>query len=304
MNYENDIPLSTALNAHRGTSFVPEQRAESVRKDYASTLQTDYDDLKKLADTPEKESTLADEFTRYREGYKAKTITWLQSRSRMVSVMIAGPSNFPSRRQDKINNTEHNRLTELIEFRKRALEAIRKKLCLELRPIMSGDADAIGRLQEKIAKAEQDQKIMKLINSIHKKYLKNPDILDEKLESGELTEKDAQLIKSYVPQYSWEPHPFPPYALTNNNANINRMKHRLEQLEKTKATPETETQEKNARIEDSPTDNRVRLFFPGKPDESVRNKMKSSGFRWTPSLGCWQAYRNYRSLELAKEIAG
>lgn len=301
MTYENDIPLSIALNAHRGTSFVPKQRAESVRNDYASTLQTDYDNLKKLADTPEKESALANEFARYREGYKTKTIAWLQSRSRMVSVMIAGPSNFPSRRQEKINNTEHNRLTELIEFRKRALEAIRKKLCPELRPIMSGDADAIGRLQEKIAEAERMQNRMKRINSIHKKYLKNPASLDKETD---LAEKDKQLIRSYIPQYSWEPHPFPPYAMTNNNANIRRMKERLEQLEKAKATPETETQGKNARIEDSPTDNRVRLFFPGKPDESVRNKMKSSGFRWTPSLGCWQAYRSHRSLELAKEIAG
>jgi len=33
---------------------------------------------------------------------------------------------------------------------------------------------------------------------------------------------------------------------------------------------------------------------------AVRTKLKSCGFRWSPTLGCWQAYRNSGSLEVAK----
>ena len=97
---------------------------------------------------------------------------------------------------------------------------------------------------------------------------------------------------------------FPDYALTNNNANIRRMKERLASVEKAHATPATEQQGTRARLEDCPAENRVRLFYPGKPDADIRATLKSSGFRWAPSLGCWQAYRNNRTLPMARHLAG
>jgi len=66
--------------------------------------------------------------------------------------------------------------------------------------------------------------------------------------------------------------------------------------------PLTERGENGVLCEDCPADYRVRLFFPGKPDSAVRDRLKSNGFRWTPSLRCWQAYRNGRSLDVAKQF--
>jgi len=97
---------------------------------------------------------------------------------------------------------------------------------------------------------------------------------------------------------------FASFELSNNNANIRRMKTRLQSIEAAKQEADTIVEGECARLEDCPADNRVRLFFPGKPDAEIRQRLKKNGFRWTPSLGCWQAYRNYRTLELAKEFAG
>lgn len=96
---------------------------------------------------------------------------------------------------------------------------------------------------------------------------------------------------------------FADYELTNNGAEIRRLKARIETLTMAKATPETKTEGcGGVTIEDSPADNRVRLFFPGKPATEVRDRLKASGFRWTPTLGCWQAYRNPNSLRLGESF--
>jgi len=111
--------------------------------------------------------------------------------------------------------------------------------------------------------------------------------------------KAAQLL---VPDYIGRVG-FPDYAFQNNGANLRRMRARLALLERDKAAPETTHDGNNGvRLEDCPSDNRVRLFFPGKPDSAIRTRLKANGFRWTPSLGCWQAYRNSRSLEQAGQF--
>lgn len=215
--------------------------------------------------------------------------------------MITGPSNFPVRRMEKRNAAAHKRLTETIEFRERALAAIRKTLCPELRPIMAGDSDACERLREKIVEAEQLQAAMKAINAAHKRFLKDP----ASLNAAPLSEEHKAKVRQYKPQYSWEPHPIAPFEFTNLSANIRRMKQRLEGITRNQALPTVEAESTNGngiRLEDCPAENRVRLFFPGKPDVEIRTKLKSSGFRWTPSLGCWQAYRNSGTLAVAQQM--
>lgn len=96
----------------------------------------------------------------------------------------------------------------------------------------------------------------------------------------------------------------PPWKMTNNNANLRRLKQRLESISKNQSTETTKAEGANARFEDCPADNRVRLFFPGKPSEEIRKDLKSSGFRWSPTIGAWQAYRKDWTIEKAKKVAG
>ena len=84
---------------------------------------------------------------------------------------------------------------------------------------------------------------------------------------------------------------------------FNKRQDHQHEMERMKAQENTEKEGQNGvRFEDSPADNRVRLYFPGKPDAATIADLKKSGFRWTPSLGCWQAYRT--AMHNARRIAG
>ncbi len=294
----NDIPTESARSAYAGVSFTPERRAEQVRSDYANLMAADYAVFAKMVESkPDLKAAMEAEFERYRQGYRTRLLKKLASDSRCVSWMIAGPSNFPVRRMEKRNETAHKRLEELLDYRSRAKSAIGKVLCPELRPIMSGDADAVARLTENIAEAEKLQAQMKAINAAHKAFLQDP----ASLEASDFSDEIKARIRNYKPNYSWEPHPVAPCTFTNHSANLRRMKKRLEHISKAKTVEATTRQGELARLEDCPAENRIRLFFPGKPDEVTRSRLKSAGFRWIPSLGCWQAYRNYRAMEQAKK---
>lgn len=300
--YFGDIPISVARAAHSGTSFVPEKRADQEITSFANTLSSDYRSLLRYARTPEKLATLREAFGGYRAGYRTRYVAMLLARSRCMSTMITGGSNFPTARNAKHNSSADKRISDAIDYRKHQLDKIRKALTPELAPIMSGDDDAVSRLTAKIAKLEDFQAKAKVVNATIRKHAKaGPDAQAAALVALGYREESAR--NALVPNVMGYAG-IPPYELTNNNANIRRLKERLAATTTAKSEPVAEVAGDRAKLEDSPADNRVRLFFPGKPDAETRGRLKSAGFRWTPSLGCWQAYRNTHSLEVASREAG
>lgn len=304
MKFIDDIPLDIARHAHAGTSFVPGERGAQERADYSSTLERDLAYLKKLAGTDDSKAALLDEeFERYRDGYRTRFVAMLVAKGGCVSTMIAGRSNFNVRRARKASESADKRTNELVQYRTRALKAIRKKLCPTEGPIMTSDSDAADKLRAKIAEAERDRDKMKAVNkAIRANAKKGPEAQFAALIEMGFSETWAS--KALKPSFDGSIG-IPSFAITNATANIRRMKKRLESIEVAKATPDTEEEGDNGvTFEDAPSDNRVRLYFPGKPDADVRRSLKSHGFRWAPSLGCWQAYRNPGSIAFARRLAG
>jgi hypothetical protein len=294
----DEIPYETAYRAHSGTSFVPETRAKQRQKDYADTLNGDYDSLSKLAKNDEERKTLADEFARYKDGYRRHYLEYLHANSRIVSTMIAGPANFPVRQMEKRNNTAHKRLNELLEFRKRALAAIQRKLRPEDGPIKSSDKNAVEHLQTKLKAHEDLHARMKAVNAAHKKFLKEPSSLD----AADLSDDDKAHVRNYKPAYGWEPHPYPPYRLTNNNATIKQIKDRIASVSKMQSSAPKEESHGGVKLVENPDAGRIQLVFPGKPDDATRSKLKSAGFRWSPREGAWQRHLNESGRSAAKRV--
>jgi hypothetical protein len=101
---------------------------------------------------------------------------------------------------------------------------------------------------------------------------------------------------------TWHDGPNPSFRLTNNSANIRRLKDRLRGLEAMKARGTTEREINGVRVVENAEAARLQLFFPGKPDAQVRDRLKSNGFRWAPSAGAWQRHLNNSGRWAAQQV--
>src|SRR3546814_11872509 len=91
------------------------------------------------------------------------------------------------------------------------------------------------------------------------------------------------------------------YALQNNNANIRRLKARIPRVEAIQNADET--QEQFGDIEYREQDGRVWLVFPGKPADDVRGKLRSRGFKWSPTRGAWVRQLSEAARYYGRQIA-
>lgn len=161
--------------------------------------------------------------------------------------------------------------------------------------ISSDDPNAIEQLAAKLATLEHEQEYMKRINKAYR--------AGKMAEAGLSDEEITRIHQRIEKAYSWEKQPYPGWTLQNNNANIRRIKERIELLQKQSASETTETDCGNGiTIIDNVDANRLQIVFPGKPSESIRKELKSYGFRWSPQAGAWQQYRSNQATYRAERI--
>ncbi len=171
--------------------------------------------------------------------------------------------------------------------------------------IMTDDPDALPKLRKKLAGLETLQAMMKAVNTAHTKYLKNPNSLD----SSDLPEQYKEMIRTYTPHYSWEPHPYPPYAMQNNNANIHRVRERIASLGQlltaqiNNAGPTEALAGTGWKVIEDVQDNRILFIFDDKPPEATRKLLKSHGFRWSPNRVAWVRHLNNAGRCYAEHVA-
>lgn len=305
--YAGDIPRETANNAHAGTSWSPEVRGAQRIAEYCRELDSLREQFEQAAEAGGASADLLEaEWQRFRDGYRARYLDYLRAHARCLSILVAGPSRFPGRRNQKANASSDRRLQELLEWHKRAVRAAMRTLRPELQPIRKSDDDATERLQAKLAELEARRHHMKAVNAAWRKAGKpapnDADGWAKVAESLGLAPGAIQSARLSFAACSWQDQPFAPYEMTNLGANIRRVRDQLETVQVAQATPATEAEGDGVRLEDCPADNRVRLFFDGKPAADIRSRLKGCGFRWAPSIGAWQAYRNPRSLSVAAEM--
>lgn len=228
-------------------------------------------------DAAEKAEKLADQYANLLADYYNTNFRIDQM---CPSVMIAGPAKFPVRKKEK-QNQAWDRNREKYE-RCKEIEGKIRNLLNGKEVITAGDPDAMEKLKNKLMNLEQAQETMKAVNAFYRKHKTLdgcPNLSWEKIEKLKATMKCSWLS---------DPRPFESYQLTNNNAEIRRLKERIKKLEEVKAQPADKKEYDGFSVVEDPETMRIKLLFEDKPSAEIRDILKKNGFRWSPRANAWQ----------------
>jgi hypothetical protein len=165
--------------------------------------------------------------------------------------------------------------------------------------ISSDDPEAVTKLKAELATLEANQEKMKAANAAIRKH-----------KAAGPEAQAAALAAMGLPAKLLEPDfcgrvGFPDYAITNNGANIRRIKQRIELLQKQAQAQPKITESPAPGIEEvyeNVEANRLQIMFQGKPSPAMIKELKSYGFKWAPSVGVWQRQLNNAARWAAQQI--
>ncbi len=315
-----DIPLSFATRVHNGISHDPERRGKQTQQDYMDEMQSLIDEVAPFV-TPENEAQIKAALQAYKVRYLKLYSAYLEAKGRTMSSMITGAARFPVARNNKRLDIERNRLDEFISWAK----PTRAKIIKEAKhkpgevdlsmPVHANDPEALSKLGAKLKARQERQEWMKASNKIIKrKKLTDAQRTKQLIAMGHDKDGASFLLSG---DFAGRPG-YPPYELSNNNAQIKRLKGRIAELERdatrdaeyrAQASPEEEGRRwsfEGGELLNNTDAGRVQILFDAKPDTTMRRALKSSGWRWAPSQPGkpWQRQRTNNAMSSARTILG
>lgn len=206
------------------------------------------------------------------------------------SILICGAGGFDNRKKAKQNARRDNNVQEY----KYIASILQKIKTVGTGGIMSGDADALEQLRDKLAKLEAHQEHMKQVNAYYRKH--------NSFEGCPgISATDAEKLAKYMTDFL-QHQPFPTWELSNNSANIRRIRDRIEHIEREKSRTAEAITGDGWQLVEKPDIMRIQFIFDDKPDSDTRAALKRNGFRWAPSEGAWQRTLNNAGRYAAKDV--
>lgn len=280
-----------AIRAHNGTSFSPEQRgANEVTRfnDVMQQVESKY--TKAIEKTPQFESALLEQQQKIKTGIKTRWESYLYSRSNVMSAMITGPARFPTARNQKWGQWATNKEDELYSFINRVDRFIAR-------------ATRVKTLTSKLSDAKTELQLMEswhLVMKESNKLLKSS--LEVALEFLTQQTQNKSILYGFANNggHNWWGLGFASFELTNSNARIKSKKELIQKLESREMLQDVVIN--GISITVHPDDDRLRINFDGKPSSNVIDKLKSNGFRWSPTNNAWQRQLTGAAMIAAKNI--
>ena len=213
--------------------------------------------------------------------------------ARVPSILIAGGSNFPVRQKEKQNAARDSNMQEW-QYIQGLLDKIRST---GMGGIRQDDPQAIPKLQKKLAGLEKAQETMKAVNAYYRKH----GTLDG---CPHLSPENIENLKADMASgWHYEKKPFQSWELSNNNAEIRRVRQRIESLTRANEVAYVGWEFDGGHVEANRDQGRLQVFFDGKPEADARQQLKENGFRWAPSVGAWQRLLNDNAYRASDRIA-
>lgn len=199
-----------------------------------------------------------------------------------------------------------------VEASKRAADLAARAEAVGSGGISSDDPDAVVKLADKLDKLEGLAVFMREANKVVRAALKagidgSADSealapwISKATEAGNYPMSEGAFRNLLSPQFG--PAGFPGFCMSNNNAEINRLKKRIAQLRGAAKREHQEVAFTGGKLVQNVEENRIQIVFDGAPSANVRQILKGRGFRWSPSNGAWQRMLNNAGVYAAKEAA-
>ena len=302
--HAEELSYELAERAYSGTSHFPEKRAKREQESYAEDVNGFYAEMSALCTNDDQRKILAEEILRYKENYLKHYNAYLTSHANVVSSFIAGPANFPVERMNKRADWAHNKMTAFMEWREKARGSIKKKLLTARTPEEIQNVAWAG-LKREISRSLATIEEIDAGGSFYTRSAFVSSIAGkiERLAANgqdELVEAALGLLKRYN-----QDHKKP--AFTERH----KVWAMLETARKVAAKPKESSPGEGPLFSRDGVEvilnagiDRVQIFFPGKPEEEMRSKLKGAGWNWSPREGAWQRKATEAAKYSALQIIG
>lgn len=299
--------LGLDANRFGFTSFNPERKVARYEADFQSEVQDMYEKLAKVAKTDAQKEILKGEMERYTAGLRSRLLDIAATDSRVANPMVTGRANFNFARRDKAAGSYRNKVEALDDFKAKAESAMLRKF----KEQNIEDAGGVkGFTEQQLEKALKVQQQMKDANAVVRSKLSDEEKI-AKLNTilGTTPENSAKLLK---PGFGGSKG-FAGYQLTSINNKIKALQAKIGKVAKNEELAATvgKKVEKIGDIEviQNYELDRLQVKFQGKPSPEMIAKLKSHGFKWSPSNQTWQrqltpnAKYSLKNFVLKDEIA-
>lgn len=259
-------------NAFDGVSFDPEKRLER----FISDIESEDNKIDELCQQYGVDSQ------KLKDKHFRLALDYLYAQSRCLSWAITGPARFPVKTQEKRQATCEDILNRLVYFE----DNIEKYLKKITRQAETQDDKKVKWLKQ-IEELKARQEMMKDVNKLIRQGKK-----DEAEKKYNIT-----LEKNWFGNYGFES-----FELRNNLVNIKRLEDQVKTIDCCREKSGLNFEFAGGKVEYDAEEIRYNIFFDEKPDEIMRIKLKSHGFKWSPRRGAWTRGAKTITFETVKKI--
>jgi len=298
----NELDYKLAFEGFRNTSHYPDDRAISTQNEYVRAIDSFAVELMSVVESKDQEDQAIKEIQNYKKTYLSKENELLVARSRIASPMITGGANFPTKRNQKANAREMKLTNEFLDWndkfkkssRKRVINSFEGNLSQRELNIMKNEVDKVITWQKGIE--NNDPQYRGFDRRLGKDGLQGRLLRNLKNNNIELVEKSLEYVKQREKELK------KPIFTTRNKVfkELELAKTRPKEAKKTGI--KTVKKYKGAKIVNNFDASRIQLEFDEIPNQTIRDSLKSNGWRFSRQNEVWQRKNTSNAIFDSKNV--